>query len=166
MHRADLVEMLANALPAGTVHTAIAAPLSSRTATWAWISFANGSSAEAEIVIAADGIHSELRRYVFASSRPVFPDRSPTEGWCRMSGYRIGRPTAGKCGSAKKALPRLSRARGKAHQLRRIRATDEEMKNPVSPRRTPTFSGRPLRAGSAHPTIARGSSGDVPMGAL
>ena len=29
-------------------------------------------SAEAEVVIAADGIHSELRPYVFASSQPVF----------------------------------------------------------------------------------------------
>jgi salicylate hydroxylase len=36
------------------------------------VSFANGASAEADVVIAADGIHSELRPYVFASSRPVF----------------------------------------------------------------------------------------------
>jgi salicylate hydroxylase len=36
------------------------------------LSFANGASAEADIVIAADGIHSELRPYVFAASQPVF----------------------------------------------------------------------------------------------
>src|SRR5438094_720031 len=34
--------------------------------------FANGASAEADVVIAADGIHSELRQYVAPPSRPVF----------------------------------------------------------------------------------------------
>jgi len=72
MHRADLVEMLANALPAGTVHTGHRCTAFEQNGNMGWLSFANGSSAEAEIVIAADGIHSELRRYVFASSRPVF----------------------------------------------------------------------------------------------
>src|SRR5204863_902857 len=36
------------------------------------VSFANGGSAEADVVIAADGIHSELRRFVFPPSQPVF----------------------------------------------------------------------------------------------
>src|SRR3982074_3247372 len=35
------------------------------------LSFANGTTAEADIVIAADGIHSELRPYVFPPSKPV-----------------------------------------------------------------------------------------------
>ena len=34
--------------------------------------FANGAVAEADIVIGADGIHSELRPHVFPPSRPVF----------------------------------------------------------------------------------------------
>ncbi len=72
MHRADLVEMLANALPAGTVHTGHRCTAFEQNGNMGRVSFANGSSAEAEIVIAADGIHSELRPYVFASSRPVF----------------------------------------------------------------------------------------------
>ena len=38
----------------------------------AHVTFANGASAEADVVIAADGIHSELRPYVFPPSRPVF----------------------------------------------------------------------------------------------
>jgi salicylate hydroxylase len=72
MHRADLVEMLANALPAGTVHTGHRCTGFDQDKSMGRIAFADGASAEAEIVIAADGIHSELRRYIFASSPPVF----------------------------------------------------------------------------------------------
>jgi salicylate hydroxylase len=72
MHRADLVNMLANALPAGTVHTGHRCTSFEQDDKTARVSFANGASVEADIVIAADGIHSELRPYVFASSRPVF----------------------------------------------------------------------------------------------
>jgi salicylate hydroxylase len=72
MHRADLVEMLANALPAGTVHTGRRCTGFDQDDNMCRLSFANGASVEAEIVIAADGIHSELRPYVFASSQPVF----------------------------------------------------------------------------------------------
>ena len=36
------------------------------------VSFANGAVAEGDVVIAADGIHSELRPYVAPPSRPVF----------------------------------------------------------------------------------------------
>jgi salicylate hydroxylase len=72
MHRADLVEMLASALPAGTVHTGHRCTGFEQDDNMARVSFANDATAEADVVIAADGIHSELRRYVFASSRPVF----------------------------------------------------------------------------------------------
>ena len=72
MHRADLVEMLAAALPASIVHTGHRCTGFDQDDGKARVSFANGASVEADIVIAADGIHSELRPYVFASSRPVF----------------------------------------------------------------------------------------------
>jgi salicylate hydroxylase len=72
MHRADLVEMLAGALPKGCVHTGHRCSDFEQDETMARLSFANGASIEADIVIAADGIHSELRAYVFASSQPVF----------------------------------------------------------------------------------------------
>jgi salicylate hydroxylase len=72
MHRADLVQMLADALPAGALHVGHRCVGFEQDASKAGVSFANGASAEADIVIAADGIHSELRRYVFASSEPVF----------------------------------------------------------------------------------------------
>jgi salicylate hydroxylase len=72
MHRADLVNMLAEALPPGTVRTGHRCSSFEQDGNTARISFANGASAEADIVIAADGIHSELRPYVFPPSSPVF----------------------------------------------------------------------------------------------
>jgi salicylate hydroxylase len=72
MHRADLVDMLAGALPAGTVHAGHRCTGFDQDDDTARVSFANGATVEAEIVIGADGIHSELRPHVFASSQPVF----------------------------------------------------------------------------------------------
>ena len=71
MHRADLVDILANALPVGVVHTGHRCTGLEQEDRLARISFANGATAEADIVIAADGIHSELRPHVFPPSAPV-----------------------------------------------------------------------------------------------
>ena len=72
MHRADLVALLAAALPAGVVHTGHRCTGFAQDDDVARLTFADGATAEADIVIAADGIHSELRPYVFPPSRPVF----------------------------------------------------------------------------------------------
>ena len=72
MHRADLVELLAKALPAHVVNTAHRATAFEQHGDVARVSFENGSIVEADVVIAADGIHSELRRFVAPPSRPVF----------------------------------------------------------------------------------------------
>jgi len=72
MHRADLVDLLAAALPPGVVHTGHRCSGFEETGEVARVSFANGESAEGDVVIAADGIHSELRHYVTPPSRPVF----------------------------------------------------------------------------------------------
>jgi salicylate hydroxylase len=72
MHRADLVALLAAALPAGMVHTGHRCTGFAQDTGAAQLTFANGASAQADVVIAADGIHSELRPYVFPPSRPVF----------------------------------------------------------------------------------------------
>ena len=72
MHRADFVGFLAAALPAGVVHTGHRATGFTQHGDVARVSFANGASAEANAVIAADGIHSELRPHVFPPSNPVF----------------------------------------------------------------------------------------------
>ena len=106
MHRADLVAMLAAHLPAGTVHAGHRCTGFEQDSDIARLSFANGVSVEADIVIAADGIHSDLRTpYVFAASQTgVFGIGRLFAGWWRsMSAWRIGLSTAGRCGSAKDA---------------------------------------------------------------
>ena len=72
MHRADFVEFLAKALPAGVVHTGHRCTGFEQDGDRARVSFANGNTAQADIVIGADGIHSELRPFVFPPSNPVF----------------------------------------------------------------------------------------------
>jgi salicylate hydroxylase len=72
MHRADLVEMLAAGLPREVVHTGHRCTGFEQTDEGARVAFANGAVVEGDLVIAADGIHSELRHYVTPPSHPVF----------------------------------------------------------------------------------------------
>jgi len=72
MHRADLVELLADALPDNVVHTGHRCTGFEQRDDVARVSFSNGAVAEADVIVAADGIHSELRPYVFPPSNPVF----------------------------------------------------------------------------------------------
>ena len=72
MHRADLVELLASTLGAEMVHTGHRCTGFAQDDNVARVSFANGAVVEGDIVIGCDGIHSELRPYVFLPSRPVF----------------------------------------------------------------------------------------------
>jgi len=72
MHRADLVELLAANLPAGVVRTGHRAVGFEQNDERARVKFADGTIAEADAVVAADGIHSALRPHVFPPSKPVF----------------------------------------------------------------------------------------------
>jgi salicylate hydroxylase len=72
MHRADLVDFLAAALPPRIVHTGHQGKGFAQDTDKARVTFANGAVVEADVVIAADGIHSELRPFVFPPSKPVF----------------------------------------------------------------------------------------------
>ena len=72
MHRADYVDLLAAGLPAGTVRTGHRAVGFEQTPDVARVRFANGEVAEADAVVGADGIHSEMRPHVFPPSTPVF----------------------------------------------------------------------------------------------
>jgi len=72
MHRADLVDFLAANLPKDIINCGHRATGFEQDDTKARVKFANGATAEADIVVAADGIHSELRPYVFPPSKPVF----------------------------------------------------------------------------------------------
>ena len=78
MHRADLIGVLRRAVPDSRVypgHRAVSFeqdPVSGRGTGQARVMFENGAVAEADVVIAADGIHSALRRFVTEPSAPVF----------------------------------------------------------------------------------------------
>ena len=72
MHRADLVELLAAHLPPGIVRAGHRAVGFEQDEARARVRFANGAVAEADVVVGADGIHSELRPHVFPPSTPVF----------------------------------------------------------------------------------------------
>ena len=96
VHRADLVELLASALPAGVVHTGHRCSGFEQDGDVARVSFANGAVAE--------GRHRHRARTAstpgFGSSSCRHParcsmDRSPIAACWRMSALRIGRPTAG-----------------------------------------------------------------------
>jgi salicylate hydroxylase len=62
IHRADLLALLAGRLPAGF----------SQDAATATVSFADGTTAPADVVIGADGIHSVLQGFVTDAAEPVF----------------------------------------------------------------------------------------------
>lgn len=72
MHRADLVDMLARNLPAGTVRTGHRCDGFEQDRDKARVHFDNGATAEADLVIASDGIHSVLQKHVVPPSTPVF----------------------------------------------------------------------------------------------
>jgi salicylate hydroxylase len=72
MHRADLVDFLAAALPAGVVRCGHRATGVEQADDRVRVRFADGAFAEGDVVVGADGIHSELRPHVFPPSKPVF----------------------------------------------------------------------------------------------
>ena len=72
MHRADLVDLLAAGLPEGVVHTGHRAVSFEQDDAAARVRFASGATAEADVVVAADGIHSVLQAHVVPPSKPVF----------------------------------------------------------------------------------------------
>jgi salicylate hydroxylase len=72
IHRADLVEILAAPLPNDAVHTGYCCIGFDQNGGAACVTFANGFQAQGDLVIAADGIHSRLRRNVAPPARPVF----------------------------------------------------------------------------------------------
>ncbi len=72
MHRADLLEVLARALPPGVVRVDHRCTGFEQTDAVARLTFANGTTAEADVVIAADGIRSVLQKYVVAPQPPEY----------------------------------------------------------------------------------------------
>ena len=72
MHRADLSRVLAEALPGATIRTAHRCVGFEQNAHVAQLKFTNGMTAEADVVIGADGIQSALQKYVVQPSLPEY----------------------------------------------------------------------------------------------
>jgi len=82
-HRADLANLLADALPADRVHTRHKLVGVEDTGGKVVARFENGMQAEADVLVGADGIHSR----VSARRRRASPAASPGAGWCRPRKY-------------------------------------------------------------------------------
>jgi salicylate hydroxylase len=72
IHRADLLALLAGQLPPGTVRTGHRCTGFRQDDGSATAVFADGTSATADVVIGADGIHSVLQGFVVAPAEPTF----------------------------------------------------------------------------------------------
>ena len=83
MHRADLINILARALPAGVVHTDCRCNGVQRSGETCRVSFANSSAVEGDLLIAADGIHSVLRQHVYLPFQPAFSGTVAYRGFVR-----------------------------------------------------------------------------------
>src|SRR5271155_352756 len=72
MHRADLLNVLATSLPPDAVRTGHRCTGFEQDEKTTHLEFANGEAADADIVIAADGIHSALQKYVVEPKPPEY----------------------------------------------------------------------------------------------
>jgi len=70
-HRADLLGMLVERLPGGVIETGHRCIRFEQDDEQATLTFANGERVTADVVVAADGIHSTLQQYVVAPSAPL-----------------------------------------------------------------------------------------------
>ncbi|HEV7955783.1 MAG TPA: FAD-dependent monooxygenase [Marisediminicola sp.] len=71
MHRADLLAVLADALPSSRVHTGRRLVEFAQDESGCVLTFDDGSSATADVVVAADGIKSTLQHYVARPAQPI-----------------------------------------------------------------------------------------------
>ncbi|HEV7665516.1 MAG TPA: FAD-dependent monooxygenase, partial [Chloroflexota bacterium] len=71
LHRADLLQMLVSGLPADVIHVDHRCVGFEQDDEQAFVVFANGARAAADVVVAADGIHSTLQQYVTLPSPPL-----------------------------------------------------------------------------------------------
>src|SRR3984885_2326827 len=72
MHRADLIDVLRHAVADDRIHPGHRAVSFEQDADSARVVFENGAVAKADVVIAADGIHSAMRRFVTEPTAPAF----------------------------------------------------------------------------------------------
>ena len=72
MHRADLLSALASAVPAERLHLAHRLEALDDDGNRVEARFTNGATAELDVLVGADGIHSRVRRILFGPEHPRF----------------------------------------------------------------------------------------------
>jgi salicylate hydroxylase/6-hydroxynicotinate 3-monooxygenase len=75
MHRGDLHEALAAAVPAERVHLSKKLVGIDQDGSGVRLNFADGSSARADAVVGADGVHSRVRELLFGQDKPLHKGR-------------------------------------------------------------------------------------------
>ncbi|MFD0265984.1 FAD-dependent monooxygenase [Streptomyces sp. NPDC127106] len=80
VHRGDLHRMLAGLLPAARVHTGKELTGFREGPDGVRLEFADGTTAEADVLIGADGVHSAVRRAVAGEDAPVYSGNSALRG--------------------------------------------------------------------------------------
>lgn len=93
LYRPDLVEILAANLPEGALHTGHRCVAVSQDERTAQVTFDNGVSVEADVVVGADGIHSVVQGQVTEPRPPVFSGRISYRGVvpaARIPGWERG----------------------------------------------------------------------------
>ena len=168
MHRADLVDILASALPAGVVHTGHRCTGFEQDGDVARVSFANGAVAEADSSSRPTASTPSFGPTCFLRPHPVFSGSVAYRGV--LPHERVPHwPTDSLADVARQrqALPHFPCARRETHQLRRIRAGrrgDEGIV--VGSRRPRCASPGVRRLGPAHRVAVAAGADDVPMGPL
>ncbi|MGW3970473.1 FAD-dependent oxidoreductase [Streptomyces ardesiacus] len=72
IHRGDFIDALLGVLPGGMVHLGHKLESVEEKGEGAILTFANGTTAEADLVVGADGIKSVVRHQLFSQQPPVF----------------------------------------------------------------------------------------------
>ncbi len=72
IHRGDFIDALMGVLPEGMVHLGHKLETIEDRGDSAALTFANGATAEADLVVGADGIRSVVRHQLFSQKAPVF----------------------------------------------------------------------------------------------
>jgi salicylate hydroxylase len=90
MHRADLIELLVSELPEDAVTVGYQCTGFDQDPDRATVEFANGASYDADVVIAADGIHSALQRFVVPPAKPVHSGSTAYRG--TLTSAEVGWP--------------------------------------------------------------------------
>jgi salicylate hydroxylase len=97
MHRADLLRVLADAIPQAAIRTGHRCIAFEQDAFGAQLKFANGAALEADVVIAADGIQSTLQKYIIEPSIPEYSGSRAYRGliasdkltWWRKEAHQV-----------------------------------------------------------------------------